>query len=193
VSAGTEHPGAMSPSPAPRVRRRRRARSVTAALVALATGLLAAVAAWGYYHYFPSDLGPEQPIPFSHRVHVTDKHISCILCHNGVASAENAGIPPLETCMLCHSKIIIDHPKIKILREHWFAGEPVQWARVNVMQEFVYFTHEVHVRAGFDCSRCHGNVPQMDRVVASPELTMGFCRDCHTEQNFSHDCLICHR
>jgi len=168
-------------------------RSYLAPALAAATALVAACTALGFYYYMPSGVGQDQPIPFSHRVHVTDKRISCLMCHNGVAVADNAGVPPLETCMLCHSKIIIDQPNIRVLREHYFAGEPVEWRRVNVLQEFVYFTHEVHVRAGFDCSRCHGDVAAMDRVVPQPEFTMGFCRDCHAEQNFSHDCLICHR
>jgi hypothetical protein len=172
---------------------RRLWRPSAAAGVALAAALLAAATAGGCYYYFLWGLGPEQPIPFSHRVHVTDKHISCIFCHNGVAAGETAAIPPLETCMLCHSKIIINHPKIRVLRDHGFAGRPVPWQRVNVLQEFVYFNHEVHIRAGFDCGKCHGDVPQMDRIVASPEFTMGFCRDCHRDQNFSVDCLICHR
>jgi hypothetical protein len=184
VSAASEQSGSIPP---------RRGRAWLSLLLVLAMAATTAATVGGYYFYFPAAAGQEQPIPFSHRVHVTDKHISCIMCHNGVAAAGEAGIPPLETCMLCHSKIIIDHPKIKILREHYVAGEPIEWQRVNHLQEFVYFDHEVHVRAGFDCSKCHGNVPQMDRIVPQPEFTMGFCRDCHAEQNFSHDCLICHR
>ena len=164
-----------------------------AAGLALASGLLAAAAAWGYYEYFPGLIGVEQPIPFSHRFHVSAKGISCIFCHPGVIDTERAEIPSLEKCMLCHKHIIVAYPKIVELRRHYDEGRPVEWVRVNHVPEFVYFNHEVHIRRGFDCSRCHGDVAHMDRVQPAPELLMGFCVQCHRDNGGSHDCLTCHR
>lgn len=164
-----------------------------AAGLSLATGLVLVLAVWGYYDYFPDQIGVAQPIPFSHRFHVTEKRISCLMCHPGALETERSGVPPLETCMLCHKNIIATYPKIEVLRAHYDQGTPVPWVRVNHVPEFVYFNHSVHIRKGIDCGQCHGDVAHMDRVAPSPEITMGFCVQCHRDQDFSHDCLICHR
>ena len=163
----------------------------------LAVAVLAAVCilvmVWSYYGYYPAALGPAQPIAFSHRLHATDKEISCLVCHPGVVSTARAGVPPLETCMLCHSRVIVHHPEIEKLRAHYEQGDPVEWVRVNAVPDFVYFVHEVHVRRGFDCGRCHGEVSRMDRVAPVYDLKMGFCVQCHRDTGASHDCLTCHR
>ena len=57
----------------------------------------------------------------------------------------------------------------------------------------IYFNHSVHINKGIDCSKCHGNVDQMDRIVEAKELTMGFCITCHKQNNATHDCFTCHR
>jgi hypothetical protein len=164
-----------------------------AAWLSLATGAVLVVMVGGYYDYFPYQIGVAQPIPFSHRFHVTEKGVSCLFCHPGVIDTERAGVPPLETCMLCHKHIITTYPAIEVLAAHYNRAEPVPWVRVNHVPEFVYFNHERHIRKGFDCSQCHGDVAHMDRVAPSPEITMGFCVQCHRDENFSHDCLVCHR
>lgn len=146
-----------------------------------------------FYWYYPSQIGMHQPIPFSHRVHVTDKKLSCVMCHSGVFDSPHAGIPPLETCMLCHSRIIIHHEQIQKLRKHYEQGIPVEWYRVDYIPDFVFFNHQQHILNGFDCGKCHGDVAQMDRVYQVYKLQMGFCIQCHKEQGASHDCYICHR
>ncbi len=162
--------------------------------LAAVAGLMLLATAPAVIVYFPYRAGVSQPIPFSHRFHVSTKHLSCILCHPGVLTGERAGVPALETCMLCHKRIIVSHPKIQALRELFDKGEPVEWNRVNHLNEYVFFNHEVHVRAGFDCGRCHGDVAHMDRVAPPVNLNnMGFCVQCHRDEDVSHDCLRCHR
>ena len=163
------------------------------ALLALTTAALIAATVLAYYLYYPSTMGPAQPIPFSHRFHVTEKKLNCLLCHTGVLDTDHAGVPPVETCMLCHSRVIITHPAIQVLREHYEQRRPIEWVKVNDLPEFVYFSHEVHIRRGFDCGRCHGDVAHMDRVAPAPELTMGFCVRCHRDNQASTDCYACHR
>jgi len=179
---------APHPSESPKPRR-----GGLAAGLAAATCIVLAITAWGYYSYFPSLIGQEQPISFSHRFHVTEKGLSCIFCHPGALDTPRAGVPPLETCMLCHKHILVTYPEIEKLRGYYDRREPVPWVRVNAVPEFVYFNHEVHLRKGFDCGKCHGDVAHMDRVTPSPEITMGFCVQCHRDEDFSHDCLVCHR
>ncbi len=95
--------------------------------------------------------------------------------------------------MLCHERIIIHHPYIEKLRSIYYSGGTISWVRVNQVPDFVFFNHSVHFRSGFDCGKCHGNVAQMDRVIQSVQLQMGFCVQCHRDNNFSVDCYICHR
>ena len=162
-----------------------------AALGVLLSGLGAALM---YYNVpYPVGLGPRQPIPFSHRVHVHAKRLSCFMCHTEATRSSRAGIPPLETCLLCHSRIIRSYPYIVQLRNHVARNTPVIWERVNWVPEFVYFTHSMHVRRGFDCGVCHGDVSLMDRVVQARKFEMGFCIRCHRENKASTDCFTCHR
>jgi hypothetical protein len=156
-------------------------------------GLATAAAIWGYFLYYPRIIGRAQPISFSHRLHVSEKKISCLMCHPGVLNTPRAGVPPLETCMLCHSRIIIHHPEIEKLRHSFEQRIPVEWRRVNTLPDYVYFNHEMHIRKGFDCGKCHGDVAKMDRIFQVHDFQMGFCVQCHRDEEFSHDCFVCHR
>lgn len=167
-------------------------RWLIAAGIAVLTGVVLAGMAWGYYRYYPDQIGPEQPIHFSHRVHATDKGISCLMCHTHAVDTDRSGVPPLETCMMCHSRIITTHPEIVALREHYESGKPVEWVRVGDLPDFAHFSHRMHVRRGFDCSRCHGDVASMDRVKAQQSFQMGFCVQCHRDNQQSVDCFLCH-
>ena len=159
-----------------------------ACVIALAGALI-----YGFNFYRRTGIGPKQPIPFSHRVHVHVKKISCFMCHPEAMDTANAGIPPLQTCMLCHSRIIVTYPWIKKLRAHYFEGRPVLWEKVYSLPGFVYFDHSVHIHRSIDCSHCHGNVPLMDRIVKQQDFTMGFCINCHKKNKATHDCFTCHR
>ncbi len=144
--------------------------------------------------YFSQRMPPAQPIPFSHRIHAGTKQIGCLMCHaRAHQSLDRIGIPPLETCMLCHRQIIIHYPYIEKLRAHYEQDQPVVWTRVAKIPDFVYFTHAAHLDRGVDCGRCHGPVDRMDRVAEAATFTMGFCVGCHREQRATHDCFTCHR
>jgi predicted CXXCH cytochrome family protein len=110
-----------------------------------------------------------------------------------VVDTARAGVPPVEKCMLCHQRILVTYPEIEKLRRHYDEKNPPQWARVNSLPEFVYFSHERHVRSGADCGQCHGNIRGMDRVYLVQDFTMGFCVQCHRDNGYSHDCYTCHR
>ncbi|TGU74737.1 cytochrome C [Geomonas terrae] len=162
---------------------------------AAATAILAsALAALVYLNrLYPVGLGPRQPIPFSHRVHAGIKQISCFMCHDSATRSSRAGVPPLETCLLCHSRIIRNYPWIARLRGHVAQNRPVVWERVNWLPEFVYFDHSMHLMRGVDCGHCHGDVRQMDRVAKARKFEMGFCIRCHKVNRVTHDCFVCHR
>ncbi|WP_236026675.1 cytochrome c3 family protein [Geomonas diazotrophica] len=163
---------------------------------AAAAGVLLCAALAGMVYLgrlYPVGLGPRQPIPFSHRVHAGIKQIGCFMCHDSATRSSRAGIPPLQTCLLCHARIIRTYPYIARLRELAARNQPVVWQRVNWVPEFVYFDHSMHLRRGVDCGHCHGDIRQMDRVAGAVKFEMGFCIQCHRDNRVTHDCFVCHR
>ena len=158
-----------------------------------------------------------QPIDFPHNVHVQTYKIDCQYCHADARRSEYAGLPSVTRCMGCHKITAADKPEIKKLAEYAGKGEPVPWVRIFKVPEFTYFPHKPHVRAGVRCQTCHGPVETMTTVggrtgprlvndllnltgmrPAAPPLTMGWCIDCHRDQNATRgtkaplDCVTCH-
>jgi len=52
-----------------------------------------------------SNYSPEQPIAFSHSIHVCENEIDCKYCHNSAYDSKHAGIPSANVCMNCHKAI----------------------------------------------------------------------------------------
>ena len=48
---------------------------------------------------------PDQPINFSHKIHVTQNKIDCQYCHDGARRSKPASIPGANTCMNCHAAV----------------------------------------------------------------------------------------
>jgi hypothetical protein len=139
--------------------------------------------------------GDEQPIAFEHNTHA-ENGIQCQFCHTGVYKSPAAGIPSIEKCMGCHTYIATDSNQIKKLAGYWERQEPVLWVRVNQQPSYVYFNHVSHVSAGVSCGACHGDVANMTVAESVVNMNMGFCLDCHAEQENKdalHDCAVCHR
>ncbi|RPH72495.1 cytochrome C, partial [bacterium] len=121
----------------------------------------------------------EQPVQFSHEHHVAGLGIDCRYCHTTVEESQFADIPPLHTCMTCHSQIWVDSPALEPVRESYRTGEPLAWNRVHDVPDFVYFNHEIHVAKGVGCETCHGPVDEMPLTWKSETLYMEWCLDCH--------------
>lgn len=157
-----------------------------------------------HYHYFgpverAKGYKPEQPIKFSHIIHVQKNKIECQYCHWSVSKAAYAALPEVQTCMGCHQHMpdASINPEsleeIKKLKEYWAKGESIPWVKVHVMPQHVYFNHKRHVKAGLNCQECHGQVPNMPEVERASSMKMGWCVDCHRERGASIDCYTCHR
>src|SRR5881409_139659 len=123
----------------------------------------------------------EQPIPFSHKHHVSGIGIDCRYCHTSVEESSFAGIPPTKTCMNCHSQIWADSPYLEPVRESWRTGNPIKWTRVYDLPDFVYFNHSIHVNKGVGCSTCHGRVDLMPLTYQAASLQMEWCLQCHRQ------------
>jgi hypothetical protein len=146
-----------------------------------------------YMAVYSATLGPEQPIPFSHKVHAKNKRISCLFCHHTADQGPKAGLPTVDKCLLCHNEIISQFPPIQDIHESYDEGEGIPWVRVYRVADHAHFNHQVHVLKGFDCAECHGNVREMDRILLNQKIHMGWCVDCHRENDATVDCLACHR
>ena len=120
-----------------------------------------------------------QPVPFSHKHHVSGLGIDCRYCHTSVEEAAFAGIPPTKTCMTCHAQIWTDSPMLEPVRHSYRTGQPIVWTRVNDLPDFVYFNHSIHVKKGIGCETCHGRVDQMPLTWQATSMQMEWCLDCH--------------
>ncbi len=120
-----------------------------------------------------------QPVPFSHDHHTEAMGISCLYCHTSVEESAFAGVPPTATCMNCHKLIWNDSPMLEPVRESFRTGEPIRWARVNDLPDFVYFNHSIHIAKGVGCATCHGRVDKMPLLRQAESLQMEWCLDCH--------------
>lgn len=153
---------------------------------------LAAMAAMGGYVHSTRHPAPEQPIAFSHAAHVGKRQISCVYCHQGVATTAHATVPDVETCYECHRVVLPTSPEVQKVLAAYQAREPLRWLRVTNLPDYVRFNHQRHLRAGVSCAACHGDVATMDRVVKARALTMGECLSCHNQRNAPTDCFTCH-
>src|SRR5919108_4555427 len=125
------------------------------------------------------DVPLQQPIPFSHKHHVTDDGIDCRYCHTSVEKSSFAGIPSTKICMNCHTQIWADSPMLEPVRASFRTGKSLEWTRVHNLPGFVYFDHSIHVHKGVGCSTCHGRVDQMPLMWREASLYMEWCLECH--------------
>lgn len=136
---------------------------------------------------------PVQPIAYTHTVHLA-KGLQCTFCHVGVDQGPEARIPDVTVCMSCHQVIATDRPEIKKVAAYKARGEDIPWVRVyNYSQSaHVRFNHAPHIRAQVDCSTCHGDMTKQTSAERKKNLNMGFCINCHKQNNVSVDCETCH-
>jgi len=150
----------------------------------------------GFLYFFYASpatrIGPEQPIPFSHRVHAGDKAIQCQFCHPYVDRSIHPGLPPVEKCLYCHQYIIANHPWIQKEHQYFNTNTPTPWKKVFYVPEFVFFRHQRHIKKDIACEQCHGRIETMDRIPAK-KFEMKFCVDCHKQKEANLGCwLACH-
>jgi hypothetical protein len=177
-----------------------------ASLLALLVVAMSAAWVWGKIQRSPwvteAGVARDQPIPFSHKHHVSDCGIDCRYCHSSVDDSPFAGMPSTRTCMTCHSQLFSTSPLLEPVRASWRDDRSIEWTRVHDLPDFVYFDHSVHVRGGVACERCHGDVGQMPLLWRENSLLMTWCLDCHRhpdrlgsarDPKALLECYACHR
>lgn len=171
---------------------------ITMALSAVLTGCLFTEADGGKRVGIGYNKGysPEQPIPFSHALHVGTHKIQCQYCHNQVERSKSSNIPALSTCMNCHQQVAGNQQadSIKKLRDAYADNKPIEWVKIHMLPDHVQFNHQAHVVKGVSCQTCHGEIEKMEKVFQYSDLSMGWCVNCHRqpENNAPLNCTTCH-
>ncbi len=151
------------------------------AAASLVAGGLVVAGIWYFFSPKFTDVGyqPEQPVPYSHKLHAGDLGINCLYCHATVDRAPVAVVPPTQICMNCHRVIKRDSPLLAAIRDSSSTSRPMRWVRVHNLPGFAYFDHRPHIRAGVGCASCHGRIDKMEVVAQAQPLSMSWCLDCH--------------
>ena len=171
------------------------------------TAVLVTVLSVGWFvqpDRFSRGYAPDQPIPFSHRLHAGTLLISCLYCHSSATRSRVAGVPAVETCMNCHRVTKADSPAIVRLARIYASGAALPWRRVHDLPDHVAFDHRPHVNAGIACQTCHGEVQTMDVLARRMSMRMSSCLGCHRDPHAAlpagsaisrgaENCGACHR
>jgi hypothetical protein len=150
-----------------------------------------------------------QPVAFPHKTHVQTLGMDCQYCHSGARKGIHAGVPSTQLCMGCHEVVNkAGRPELDKVAASWTSNQPIAWNKVHDEPDFVHFNHKPHVRAGVECSECHGQVEEMGVAQRGATLQMGWCLDCHAQhesidENYGvnaelrraelKDCYTCHK
>lgn len=139
---------------------------------------------------------PDQPIAFPHDIHAGTYKINCKYCHTGTEVSRHASVPSGNVCMNCHGPALVqrDTPEIQKVRDAYNNNRAVAWEKVHLLPDFVKFSHAPHIKAGKDCTVCHGNVAEMKKISQVASLSMGWCVNCHRqpENKAPLNCSTCH-
>lgn len=146
---------------------------------------------------------PEQPVPYSHAVHVGQLGMDCTYCHNTVNHAAFAAVPPTQTCIACHgaqvpsasdptqtefagNRVKPNSVKLQPVYASYSSGKPIEWVKVHDLADYAYFNHAAHVTKGVSCVSCHGRVDQMgeEGVYQAKNLSMSWCIECHRQPEY---------
>jgi hypothetical protein len=83
--------------------------------------------------------------------------------------------------MTCHSQLYTQAAMLAPVRASLAEDRPIHWRRVNVLPDYVYFDHSIHIAKGVGCTTCHGPVGDMPLMRQAESLTMGWCLNCHRD------------
>ena len=131
---------------------------------------------------------PVQPIAYSHRLHAGELGIPCLHCHVGAEKGKHAGIPPVNTCMNCHS--IVTAPYVNAKAEEDSAAKEKRSARpiISTELEKIYTAFGVDAKLKYDASKPHTPI-QWVRIHNLPDFVYF---DHRPHVNAGVDCAICH-
>jgi hypothetical protein len=172
---------ASASDPAPRSRGRTVAFAAVGLVVALAGCFAAMRAASG-------------PPRFDHAAHLK-RDLACIDCHEGGATKDRAGMPPIDTCTGCHEPKD-DRPEVTAsIRDYMDARTANAFPTPAVhgpTYRDVKFSHKRHADAKVDCAKCHEGATKGALAAPAGPMAMDTCVDCHDRKKAANDCATCH-
>jgi hypothetical protein len=139
--------------------------------------------------------GPRQPIFYRHDIHAGQYQMECRYCHFSAEVSIEPGLPTISTCLGCHQLIGSGNPEVEKLRAAALEENPPEWVRIHNLPGHVRFPHMMHVNSTdpeVTCQECHGEIERMAQVYQWASLKMGWCIDCHLENEVTTDCTACH-
>jgi hypothetical protein len=135
---------------------------------------------------------PEQPIPYSHKQHLTFG-LKCQECHVNPEPGKLMTFPDTAKCMQCHVTIAKDKPSIEKIAQYAASNQQIPWVRVYKVIPGVSWTHRAHLAAGVKCETCHGEVSQISAMSeVTSVVTMYTCLTCHEMNHAKTGCETCH-
>jgi predicted CXXCH cytochrome family protein len=136
---------------------------------------------------------PDQPIPYSHKLHLA-RGLDCKECHTNAEAGKLMTIPQTGVCMQCHVTIGNDKPAIQKLAEFSSSKQTIPWVRVYTVLPGVEWSHRPHLAAGVKCETCHGPVRDMEKMSEVTSVTtMYACLHCHELNHAKTACETCHK
>jgi len=134
---------------------------------------------------------PAQPLPFSHRSHVT-LGLVCQTCHTNPDPGSMMTYPAIEICMSCHITAGTDSTAVAELQAFAESAQKIPWARVYAVTPGVTWSHRAHLSSGVECGTCHGDISQVDTVSESKAiLAMASCIGCNEVTGARTACVTC--
>ncbi len=145
--------------------------------------------------------GVTQPIAFNHQKHTA--FLDCTACHKTVATSAAASLPPKELCWSCHQNKVTTNPEPDKIKTYIDSNQEIPWIRLFAVADDIVYRHEPHIKAGFKCETCHGNIGSSTGSVTGfgrkgngglwGRNLMAFCFNCHQDNKASTDCYTCHK
>ena len=139
-----------------------------------------------WYYFSPKNLqvgyAPEQPIPYSHKLHADELGIDCRYCHANVERSQEAMVPPTQTCMGCHAVVKTDsrRARARCATAGRAASRSSGCASTSCRTTPTSITACTSPPASA-ASSCHGRIDQMEVVRLDKPLAMGWCLECHRD------------
>ncbi|HEU6436929.1 MAG TPA: menaquinone reductase multiheme cytochrome c subunit QrcA [Nitratidesulfovibrio sp.] len=162
----------------------------------------------------------EQPIRFSHKVHMESAGMECKQCHVLREDGTFAGLPSTASCADCHSDVMGSDPEeARFVNEYVKTGKEVKWLVYQIQPDNVFFSHAAHSLDGCNqchefkeselCAQCHPDVANSDSAPTHFEnkltgyskqtMKMWQCERCHANENHygvtsaNNACFVCHK
>lgn len=132
-------------------------------------------------------------IIFSHKFHVQEQEIGCLVCHEKVtksSSSTDVLMPDMQTCYNCH-----DEDETPCATCHTNPDDPGIAPRPKIFKS--RFPHKLHVnKEGTNCLLCHKGVENSTTVGTFHFPKREYCNTCHQGADFVQNkvmCLSCHQ